>query len=63
MENSVEIQKAIKKYLNCDMLDSALLGNGANGKVYKCNINKEPFVIALKVTNYSDMLFILKCDH
>ena len=57
MENSVEIQKAIKKYLNCDMLDSALLGNGANGKVYKCNINKEPFVIALKVTNYSDMLF------
>ena len=38
MENSVEIQKAIKKYLNCDMLDSALLGNGANGKVYKCKI-------------------------
>lgn len=56
MDNRNELEKVIKKYLDAELLDLTLLGSGANGSVYYCKISCEPFEIAVKVTNYSDML-------
>lgn len=50
------IAQAISKYMQCELLQIFLLGSGANGEVYRCKIDKQPFDIAVKVTNYSDML-------
>lgn len=55
-ENFETLSFAIKKYLDCDLQELKLLGSGANGKVYHCKLSSNPFEIALKITNYSDML-------
>lgn len=56
MDIQIDIKKAIKEYMHCELLDLRLLGSGANGEVYFCKIDCEPFEIAVKVTNYSEML-------
>ncbi len=56
MEQQEQIEKAIKQYMQSDLLQLKLLGSGANGNVYWCKLQKEPFELAVKVTNYSDMM-------
>lgn len=56
MENQNDLSKAIKKYMNSDLLEVKLLGSGANGSVYWCKLQNEPYELAVKVTNYSEML-------
>lgn len=51
-----EVKKAISKYLNCNLLELNLLVSGANGEVYGCVIDKQPYKIALKITSYPEML-------
>ena len=54
--NSNLVHKAIKKYLNCEMSELSLLGSGANGNVYYCKVSEFPYTLALKVTDYAEML-------
>ena len=56
MINESELKKVINKYLNCNLLELNLLGSGANGEVYGCVIDNQPYKIALKITNYPEML-------
>lgn len=57
MDNNFEIiQKAIRKYLDCELTELSLLGSGANGSVYYCKVSESPHVLAIKVTNYAEML-------
>lgn len=57
MDDKLEnINAAIAKYMNCKVEQSILLGSGANGEVYKCVLSQEPKIIAVKVTNYSELL-------
>lgn len=50
------INIAIAKYMQCDVVQCVLLGSGDNGEVYKCELNGEPKVIAIKVTNYAELM-------
>lgn len=52
----LDISKAINKNLRCNLINLKLLGKGANGEVYLCNLDKEPFEIAVKITKYPEML-------
>ena len=42
--------------MGADLISCKLLGKGANGSVYRADISAEPYVLAIKVTNYSEML-------
>ncbi len=50
------IYTAIAKYMQCDVVQCLLLGSGDNGEVYKCELNREPKIIAIKVTNYAELM-------
>lgn len=56
INSEVYISKSIKKYIGADLISCKLLGKGANGSVYRADISAEPYVLAIKVTNYSEML-------
>ncbi len=56
INSEVYISKSIKRYMGADLISCKLLGKGANGSVYRADISAEPYVLAIKVTNYSEML-------
>lgn len=54
MENYIE--EIIRRNMGAKLIGCQLLGEGANGKVYRADIDKAPYTLALKVTYYPDML-------
>lgn len=46
-----------EKKLNCKVLKISPIGKGASGNVYKIRIDIEPYHIAVKTSNYPNLLF------
>lgn len=46
----------IEKELNTKVVNSVAIGEGAAGKVYRCEINSEPFAVAIKLAKNESLL-------
>lgn len=57
--NNAELQtitNIVRQELNCEVLNCTKIGSGANGNVYKIEINVPPYYIAVKSANNGSML-------
>lgn len=52
----LSIQAAAALYLNAHVNSCLPLGSGAQGKLYKVSIDKEPFELALKLSDHAQLL-------
>lgn len=55
MEN--DIRFLIERKLNCKVLDISVIGKGASASVYKVKLDNAPYYIAVKSSNYPQLMF------
>ena len=55
MSENEQISIVEEKY-NCNVTDISLIGKGASGSVFKLKTDKYPFNIAVKTSNYPELL-------
>lgn len=51
------ITDLVEKELNCKVLDISIIGKGASANVYKVKINTFPYCIAVKSSDYPQVIF------
>lgn len=56
MKNKNLVEIAVKKYLGESPKSCKLIGRGANGEVYCVKTDAEPHILAVKVTDFAEML-------
>lgn len=56
MKNKDYIGLAVKKYSGSSLRKCKLLGKGANGEVYRVKIDREPYILAVKATQFPEIL-------
>lgn len=55
MENNL-LKRTIEERLNCKVIDISEIGSGASACIFKVSLDKAPYVIAVKYSEYPDLL-------
>lgn len=51
------IKSIVQKKLSCEVIDFKIIGKGAIGSVYKVQLDKSPYYMALKISDYPKLMF------